>query len=98
MGYLPAPSSQAPVVVVNAIDKVGFRPKTIAVAPGTTVRWVSRGQHTHTVTSRDGLFDANLPPGATFSVTFLRPGVYHYFCRPHERMGMVGTVIVGSGY
>jgi plastocyanin len=96
----PAPGSPAKprTVTVGAYDKRGFDPKEINVAPGTTVRWVNYGQERHTVTSRDGLFDSGpMSPGSTYSVTFQRPGTYRYFCRPHEKMGMVGTVVVGSG-
>ncbi|HKT37605.1 MAG TPA: plastocyanin/azurin family copper-binding protein [Ktedonobacterales bacterium] len=31
---------------------------------------------------------------APFSVTFTKPGTYHYFCALHDYLGMVGTVIV----
>ncbi len=31
---------------------------------------------------------------ASFSVTFTKPGVYHYFCALHDYLGMVGTVVV----
>jgi plastocyanin len=100
-GYYPSPSHVRPtqqVVDVGAYDKVGFKPQSITVAPGTTVRWVNHGEEGHTVTSRDGLFDSGpLARGATFSFTFTRPGTFNYFCRPHEMMGMVGTVVVGSG-
>jgi plastocyanin len=91
----PMPPAR-PEVEVGAIDGKGFEPKTVNVAPGTTVRWVNHGKERHTVTSRDGLFDSELPPGGTYRVTFTRPGTFHYFCRPHEKMGMVGTVIVGQ--
>ena len=30
----------------------------------------------------------------TFSFTFEEPGTYDYFCIPHEKMGMVGSVTV----
>jgi plastocyanin len=83
------------VVEVSAIDKVGFKPKSITVAPGTTVRWVNQGKERHTVTSRDGLFDSGpMAPGSTYSYEFTKPGTYEYFCRPHEKAGMTGTVIV----
>jgi plastocyanin len=103
--YMPAPypppSYARPArqaVEVGAYDKVGFKPKDVTVAPGTTVRWVNHGQERHTVTSRGGLFDSGpLAPGATYSVTFWSPGTYHYFCRPHEKMGMVDSVTVGTG-
>jgi len=32
--------------------------------------------------------------GRTYSHTFDTPGTYHYFCIPHESMGMVGDVVV----
>ncbi len=42
-------------------------------------------------------FDSGvLAAGETFSHAFESPGVYNYFCRPHEGLGMVGLVIVGG--
>ena len=32
--------------------------------------------------------------GATFEHVFTVPGVYDYFCRPHEMAGMVGRIVV----
>ncbi len=61
---------------------------------GSSVRWVWRSGF-HTTTSRDGLWNANLTSSSTtFTYTFNQPGVYEYYCRPHEFMGMVGTVRV----
>jgi plastocyanin len=34
--------------------------------------------------------------GATFEHVFTIPGVYDYFCKPHEMAGMVGRVVVGT--
>ena len=34
--------------------------------------------------------------GATFEHIFTVPGVYDYFCRPHEMAGMVGRIVVGK--
>lgn len=83
------------VVDVGAYDKLGFNPKSLTVIPGTIVRWVNYGKEGHTVTSDDGYFDSGpLAPGATFYVLFYKPGTYHYTCRPHGKMGMVGTVVV----
>jgi len=85
------------VVEVGAYDKVGFNPKSLTVIPGTIVRWVNYGKENHTVTSDDGLFDSGpIAPGATFYVLFYKPGSWHYTCRPHGKMGMVGTVVVRS--
>jgi len=35
--------------------------------------------------------------GSTFEHTFTVPGVYDYFCQPHEAAGMVGRIVVGAG-
>lgn len=35
-------------------------------------------------------------PGATFEHVFTVPGVYDYFCKPHEMAGMVGRIVVGD--
>lgn len=35
-----------------------------------------------------------LPPGLTFTVTFTKPGIYHYICALHDVQGMRGRVIV----
>jgi plastocyanin len=34
--------------------------------------------------------------GATFEHLFTVPGVYDYFCKPHEAAGMVGRIVVGD--
>ena len=40
---------------------------------------------------------ANYPKrGATFEHVFTVPGVYDYFCKPHEMAGMVGRIVVGD--
>jgi hypothetical protein len=37
-----------------------------------------------------------LQPGDQFDVTLTAPGVYDYFCAPHEQAGMVGRLVVGQ--
>lgn len=39
--------------------------------------------------------DGSLYQDDTFSYTFEVAGEYPYFCLPHERNGMVGTIVVG---
>jgi hypothetical protein len=81
--------------MVTAYDN-SFEPQTIHVQPGTTVRWVNRGRHAHTVTAEDDRWDSgDIRPAASYTATFQRPGTYDYFCRHHE--GMRGTVVVGNG-
>lgn len=79
---------------------VSFSPANVSINVGDAVRWTSSGSHT--VTSGTGAadpnagneFDRTLPAGQSFQHTFSAPGVYHYFCRPHEGSGMKGTVTV----
>jgi plastocyanin len=93
----PAPPRPAAVAQVGAYDDY-FGPRTITVAPGTTVRWTNYGRHVHTVTSRAGGFDSgDIPPGGSYMTTLRRPGVYPYYCRHHTREGMTGTVVVSAG-
>jgi plastocyanin len=89
-------------VTISATDR-GFDPADVTVARGATVRWINTSQEEHTVTSGASsspadhpgqAFDRSLAPGQTFDRTFATPGTYPYFCRPHERFGMRGTVTV----
>ena len=44
--------------------------------------------------ARDGVGDALIEPGATYSVRLEEPGTYRYFCIPHEDHGMKGEIVV----
>ncbi len=78
-----------------------FEPATLRIAPGDSVRFraVQPGHSAESI-------PAMTPQGATpfkgklneeITVTFDRPGIYGYQCRPHYAMGMVGLVVVGEG-
>ncbi|MGH3646360.1 MAG: cupredoxin domain-containing protein [Micromonosporaceae bacterium] len=80
----------------------GFRPETVTIRVGGTVRWVDADATYHTVTSSDrldvrrpnGSFDAVLDEaGETSERRFTRPGDYPYYCQPHAEF-MAGTVRV----
>lgn len=77
-----------------------FLPAALRVAPGTTVVWRNIGRAVHDVTADDASWSSHdLVPGAEFRFTFLRPGVYRYFCVPHgfrAGRGMAGVVLVGG--
>ena len=91
---------------------VWFDPVGLHVKPGQTVRWFNRDPgNAHTVTAyhpkifeRPLRIPANvqpwnsdyLLPGESFSVRFMKPGVYDYYCVPHEHAGMVGRIVVGT--
>jgi plastocyanin len=86
-------ATAASVARVRIVDD-RFRPRTITVSRGTLVRWVNRGNHTHTVTSSPGLWDSGLlSSGTSFSRRFRRRGTFRYFCRVHPTM--TGTIVVG---
>jgi plastocyanin len=71
-----------------------FDPPTLTVPAGTTVRWVNRGQHKHTVTADKGDWGSKeLAPEAVYEYTFTQPGTYTYHCEVHPKE-MRGTVIV----
>ncbi len=90
--------------------RVWFDPVGVRVEPGTTVRWVVE-RHVHTTTAyhpASGRKPRRIPegavpwnsgylvnPGDRFEVTLTVPGVYDYFCQPHEAAGMVGRIVVG---
>lgn len=90
--------------VTHVITQVGtsFSPSAITIEAGDTVRWEwTSGLHTVTsgigADARDAgaLFDAPLSSGAPiFEFTFQEAGSVPFFCRPHESLGMTGTITV----
>ena len=92
---------------------VWFDPIGLYVEPGTTVRWLLR-QNVHTTTAyhpRNDKHSLRIPegampwdsgylvqPGEHFDVTLTVPGVYDYYCTPHEGAGMVGRIVVGNSH
>jgi plastocyanin len=79
----PRVATQA--VRVRVID-FAFRPRTLTIARGTVVRWVNRGDVTHTTTSNTGLWNQRLAPGETFRRRFRRMGTFAYHCTIHPQM------------
>ncbi len=68
-----------------------FAPRTLTTLVGDSVSWQNDSLRPHTVSAEDDGFDSGrLPPGATFTHRFDRPGVQLYFCRLHTSMR--GTV------
>lgn len=86
-------------VQVVALDNT-FRAADIEVTAGTKVTWTNRGRNDHDILPTRGhawgTAKAGFAPGATYTTTFDRPGVYHYYCSIHGTTahGMVGTVVV----
>ena len=92
-------------------SRVWFDPIGLYVEPGTTVRWIVR-ENVHTTTAyhpRNDHHPLRIPESAVpwdsgylvhsgdhFDVTFSVPGVYDYYCMPHEAVGMVGRIVVAK--
>jgi plastocyanin len=90
---------------------VWFDPIGVLIEPGQTVRWVNEA-NVHTSTAYHPANDGHalripaaaepwdsgylVEPGDSFEITLAVPGVYDYFCAPHEMAGMVGRIIVGE--
>lgn len=84
-----------------------FNPSRVEISVGDTVVWKNKGG-THTVTARDGSFDSGeclpgplgincLQEGDRFVHEFKKAGVFSYYCRVHENVGMTGDVVVLAG-
>jgi plastocyanin len=94
--FAPMAWAQRDEVTANMEDNF-FDQANMTVEPGTTVTWVQSGKNPHTTTSYDGLWDPGMiesGSNVTFSFTFEKPGIYDYYCMPHESLGIVGSVTV----
>ena len=91
-------------------SRVWFDPIGLYVEPGTTVRWIVRenvhataayhpenDRHSLRIPETAVPWDSGylVHPGDHFDVTLTVPGVYDYYCLPHEAVGMVGRIVVG---
>jgi halocyanin-like protein len=90
-------TSTVTVAVGGSDDGLAFEPAAIRVTPGTTVvwEWTGRGGR-HNVVAADETFKSEFHDegGTTFEYDFDTPGVYQYYCEPHEELGMKGGVRV----
>ncbi|HEY3228312.1 MAG TPA: cytochrome P460 family protein [Roseiflexaceae bacterium] len=69
-----------------------FFPAKRTIKAGTTITWVNNDEAEHTVVSSEGSYKSenlktrNIKPGDSFSVTFVTPGTFPYFCSIHPAM------------
>jgi pseudoazurin len=98
----PALGAEVEVKMLNkgADGPMVFEPALVEIAPGDTVKFVptDKGHNAETI---QGMSPEGAPPFAgkmnqEVTVTFDKPGVYGYRCKPHYGMGMVGLVVVGE--
>jgi plastocyanin len=81
-------------------DAPVFSPSNVSIHAGDTVQWNWAAGHQHSVTSgtngaANGLFDSGIHSAPfSFSQTFSATGTFPYFCQPHYRFGMTGSVTV----
>ena len=87
-----------------------FTPASDTIRVGQTVEWHNTSLLVHTVTCDPKLAakaehvalpegakpfnSGNMDPDVSYRHTFTVPGVYKYFCIPHEAAGMVGEIVV----
>ncbi len=92
-------------------EQIWFSPHGLAIAAGTVLRFVNRDPgNSHTATAyhpdvfgRERRIPADatpwdsgfLLPDEAFEVTLSVPGVYDFYCIPHEMAAMVGRIVVG---
>ncbi len=102
IGAMRAGAAEHEVQMLNkgADGPMAFEPSFLKIAPGDTVRFVATDKG-HNVLSIEGmspegaaLFQGKMNEDVT--VTFDKPGVYGFECKPHYGMGMVGLVVVGD--
>lgn len=106
-----AGSEQTVIQMITDNKGSYFDPKGLLIEPGTTVRFVNAsGSHSTTAYHSDNddmplripedatAWDSGIYTNAeeTFEHTFDVEGVYDYYCTPHEMLGMVGRIVVGT--
>jgi len=99
-------------VVDVIVQDNSFEPLVVEAQAGDTIRWTHQGNVSHTVTGYQSnnnrqrrapagantIESGNLASGDSYEITLNTPGVYDYYCKPHEQSGMVGSIVVrGQG-
>ena len=101
-GVPPATAAEHQVQMLNkgADGPMAFEPSFLKIAPGDTVRFLATDKG-HNVLSVEGMSPDGAAPfqgkmNEDIAVTFDKPGVYGFECKPHYGMGMVGLIVVGD--
>lgn len=86
----PKPARAANQIEISSFS---YKPATLRVKAGTTVRWVNRDPAKHTVSGRGGAFTSSpLAYGRAYSHKFANAGSVVYVCAIHP--SMQGRVVV----
>lgn len=80
------PEAHSSKTVNVAVKDDFFRPSSITVAKGATVKWTWRGSDPHNVTTTSGptSFKSSTKTKGTFSRTLDKVGTYKIVCTIHE--------------
>ena len=94
-------SGSVEIAVGAGENGYAFDPAAVRVSPSTTITWAWTGEGSaHNVVSKgDGPLDSGEPAigeSVTYEATLDSPGVYRYYCNPHQSLGMKGAVVVAN--
>lgn len=88
------PAAGGGAVEVALLDD-RFGETLIEVDAGTTVTFVNKGGHLHSIAAADGSFaSAGMQPGESYDVTLETPGEYRIICKQHVLRGMSARILV----
>lgn len=74
------------------LKDVRFRPATLSIDRGESVRWVWADREEHNVTFHG--FHSRTMVHGSYTVRFTRSGTFNYNCTIHESEGMKGKIVV----
>jgi plastocyanin len=103
-------ASQTDTVLVEVLgtsEDARYVPSNLQINAGDVIRFeVKEGLHTVTAYHPDNRRELRIPAnaesfdsgpieaGTTWFLQLNQPGVYNYFCRPHEQLGHIGRAVV----
>jgi pseudoazurin len=99
-GAAQAADHEVKMLNKSATGMMTFEPSIVKIAPGDTVTFVAadKGHNAESIEgmSPEGAAAFNGKLNENLTVTFGKPGLYGFRCKPHYGMGMVGMVVVGE--
>jgi plastocyanin len=99
MGHLVAglwiATASAGEVAKISIGDLAFQPADITAHVGDEVEWINGDFVDHTATATSGVWDVEIPAGASARVKLTKAGTIDYFCRFHP--AMKGTIHILDG-
>ena len=91
----PTPAGTIGEEIEIALLDDRFEPADVTIPAGTTVTWINKGIHWHSVANLDlRVTSGKVFPGERYSFKFDVPGAYSIYCQHHSMAGMNGTITV----